>query len=105
MLAGGGGAEEVKRLLNFKDDDLRHLLEDRKLRVRTYLANAFTHLQSLSVVKAQVELFLKRVGVLIAAHADIAREQRRASLDNVDVHHARAEIEQGYGRCRGGLVV
>src|SRR5262249_165798 len=51
-------AEEVEGLLDFQNDDLRHLFQNGQLRVGTYLADRFPELQSFRIVKAQVEFFL-----------------------------------------------
>src|SRR5262249_35959124 len=68
-------------------------------------ADAPAQLEAFGVFKTQVELFLQRVRVLVAAYADVAGKQRRSPFHNVDVHHAGAQIQQGHGGIVRRLVV
>src|SRR4029077_12637092 len=85
MLARRAGAEEVERLLDFEHDDFSHLLQDGLLGVFADGADLPAQLERLGIVEAQIQLLLQRVGVLMTAYADVAREQRRGALDDVDV--------------------
>ena len=54
----------------------------------------FALFQAFRVLEAQVQFLLQRVRVLVAADAHVARKQRDAAANDVDVHHARADIQQ-----------
>ena len=102
MLARSAGAEEVERLLNFEHNDFGHLLQDRRLRVILGRAHLASQLQRL---EAQIQFLLQRIGVLMPAHRNVAREQRRRAFHDVDVHHARTQVEQRDDLGRSGFIV
>ena len=63
--------------------------------------HALAVLQPFGVFKAEVEFFLERVRILIAADGDVAREQWDVPPDDIDVHHARADVQQRDGLAGG----
>ena len=70
---------------------------DRRICRALFVADAglrSAHLQLLRILEAQIQFFLQRVGVLVAADRNVAREKRRPASDDIDVHHARADIQQ-----------
>ena len=62
-------------------------------------------LQALGALERQVQLFLHRLGVGVAADRDVAREDRLIAAEDVDVDRARAGVEQHDDRLRLEAVV
>ena len=100
-----GRFEKVEGLLNFEADDFVD---------RFYYVPGFRRLnpvrrlamfERLSLSKTEVELFLNKVCVLMSPYADIAREEKIMSRDNVDGHNARAKVQQGYRGSSARLVI
>src|SRR5207302_6362704 len=88
VFAGSGSAEEIKGFLNLEHDDFRDLLQDRHLGVFAHRAHLVAQFQRFGIVEAEVQFLLQRVGVLVAAHANVAGNQRRGALDDVNVDDA-----------------
>ena len=60
----------------------------------SFTADLVTELQPLCVLAWQVEFALDCLGVLIAAKCHVAPENRRATVQHVNVHHRGADIDQ-----------
>ena len=52
------------------------------------------HFQFLGVFEAEVQLLLQRVGILVAAHGNVAGKQRSPAAHDIDIHHAGADVQQ-----------
>ncbi|MFN7974520.1 MAG: hypothetical protein U0166_19575 [Acidobacteriota bacterium] len=70
-------------------------LDDGSDAARSDAVHALAELQPLGLVEADRELLLDGLGVLVAAHGDVAPEARHALLDDVDVHHRGADVDEG----------
>ncbi len=105
VFAAGGGPEEIESLLNFQNQDVGNRAQNGAAMLLGNSGNGFALLEPLGVLIAQVEFFLQRVGILISAHRNVAREQRDAAPHDIDIHDAGADVQQRHGLAGIGVVV
>ena len=72
VFAAGGGAEEIKGLLDLQGEDVRNRAEHLLALLFGDTGDGFTLLEALGVLEIKVQLLLQGVGVLIAADRDVA---------------------------------
>ena len=99
----GRRLEEVERLLDLEQHVLGHRVQHRLDVLDAHAVDRLPLLQLLGAVERQVQFFLHRFGVRVAAHRDVAGEQRLVAAQDVDVDRARARVQQhdtGSGRGR-----
>ena len=76
-----------------------------RLGLQRNVGNLLTFLQLLRVLEAQIQFLLEGVGVLVASHRDVAGEEWNASANDVDIHDAGADVQQGRHLIGRGLII
>src|ERR1700687_4207299 len=94
VLSARRGTAKVKGLLEFKRQYVRYAAQYLLFLLIGNGGQRFALFESLRVFKAQVQFLLQGVGVLVAANAHVASKQRHSTANDVDVHHARANVQQ-----------
>ena len=106
VLAAGRGAERSRTSSEFPESKCRkRTAESPCAALRSPRPDVPPILSFSASSKLRSSSFLQRVGVLVAAHRNVAREERRPAADDVDVHHARANVQQRHHLRRIGLVI
>ena len=99
------GLEEVERLLNLEEQVLGDRPQNRRHVVETHAVGRLALLDALSALERQAEFLLDGLGEGVAAHRDVAREERLLAADDIDIHAARARVQQRDHRSRFDVIV
>src|SRR5208283_5401715 len=71
-------------LLNLQRENVGNAAQDLALLLVGHAGQRVAFLQAFRIVEAQVQFLLQRVGVLVAADADVARKQRHPAANDID---------------------
>ena len=104
-IVGRRRLEEIEGLLHLEHHVLGHRAQHRPGIVEGDAIDRLAALERVGLLERQIQLFLQRFGVGVAAGRDVAGEDRLVAVQDVDVGRAGAGIEQDDDGIRLGAVV